>query len=81
MVNKMKVEFEYTDTFGAIPNYSWVKRESFDFPDDISDLALVRRAKAWARLNGIRTTKDSCGNYIVLKPYSSCTILFIIFRY
>jgi hypothetical protein len=68
---------ELTDTFGGEANYSWVRRRTFDAPSDISDLALVRRAKAELGLTGTRCHRENWGDTIVLRPYGSCTIAFI----
>jgi hypothetical protein len=50
----MKFRAELTDTFGGEANYSWVRRVEIEAPADISDLALVRRAKAALGLSGVR---------------------------
>ena len=39
-------DIEVTDTFGGQANYCWVDRYATRMPDDISDLALVRRIKS-----------------------------------
>lgn len=70
-------QFEYTDTFGGEANYSWVKREEVQLPSDISDRALVRRAKAWAGLTGCRCTVSNYGDMIDIRPAGSCTVLFV----
>lgn len=71
------VQFEYTDTFGGEANYSWVRRHEATFPADISDRALVRRAKAWAGLTNCRCRTENLGDLIALYPQGSCTVLFI----
>jgi hypothetical protein len=73
----MKFQAELTDTFGGEANYSWVRRRTFDAPSDISDLALVRRAKAELGLTGTRCRREIWGDTIVLRPYGSCTIAVI----
>lgn len=77
----MKFQFELTDTFGGEANYSWAKRETVELPDDISDLALVRRAKLAMGLNGVRCRRESYGDMIALYPYGACVVLFIIAEY
>lgn len=77
MSNTYTVEFEHTDTFCGEANYCWVNREEFELPSDISDLALVRRAKKWAGLNGVRCRVDNLGDRIDIRPYGICQILFI----
>lgn len=76
-VQTCTVQFEYTDTFGGEANYSWVRRHEATFPADISDRALVRRAKAWAGLTGVPCRTENLGDLIALYPQGSCTVLFI----
>jgi len=71
---------EYTDTFGGEANYCWVRRYSLTVPESISDLAVVRRAKALAGLAGVKCKKQDYGDLIALYPYGSCTVLFINYR-
>jgi hypothetical protein len=74
---KAKIQFEYTDTYGGDTNYSWVKRHTIEIEDNISDLALVRRAKKWAGINGVRAQVDNFGDEIHIRPRGYCTVLFI----
>jgi hypothetical protein len=73
----MKIKFEYTDTFGGEANYSWVRRETIDVPEGISDQALIRKAKAFAGISGVRSYVDKQGDMIALRPSGMCTVLFI----
>ena len=73
----MKFRIEYTDTFGGDANYSWVRRATIEAPAEISDLALMRRAKKALDLSGVRGRRESWGETLVFRPYGSCTILFI----
>lgn len=75
----MKAHVEYTDTFGGEANYSWVDRYEFDC-FNMSDLAIVRKAKALCGLNGVRGRMDAFGDEFRFRPYHSCTIMFITFR-
>lgn len=77
----MKINFEYTDTFGGESNYSWVRRESVDMPEKLSDRAIVQRAKKFAGLTGIRCRTDNLGDGFALYPSGSCTVLFVTFDY
>lgn len=70
-------QFEYTDTFGGEANYSWVRRKDVTFSADISDRALVCRAKAWAGLSGHPCRTENMGDLIAIYPQGSCTVLFI----
>lgn len=75
---RMKWEVEYTDTFGGEANYAWVKRAEFDLPEDASDLAAVRKAKALLGLNGVRCRRDEMGEETIrLVPYGTNTVLFV----
>lgn len=73
--------FEKTDLFGGEANYSWVNRERVDYPDTISDLALVRRAKAWAGYTGLRCGVSHWGDTIAIYPRHLCQVLFITVDY
>ena len=73
----MKIRTEYTDTFGGEPNYVWVKRHEETVPDDLSDLAIVRRGKKLAGLNGVPGEIYQYGDSWVFRPYRLCTVLFI----
>ena len=73
----MIYNIELTDTFGGEANYSWVKRKSFEAPDTLSKLAVIRRAKALLDLNGIRTTTENWGDMYCLKIHSACMVAFI----
>lgn len=74
----MKAYVEFTDTFGGESNYSWVERHSFDCKD-MSDLSVMRKAKALLGLSGCRGRKEDCGDMISFYPYGSCTVMFITF--
>jgi hypothetical protein len=73
----MDYQVEYTDTYGGEANYCWVKRATVEASDSLNDLALVRRAKAAIGLSGVRCRREDWGETIALRPYGSCTILFI----
>jgi hypothetical protein len=72
-----KFKFEYTDTFGGEANYSWVRRCEIEAPENISDLALMRRAKKWAGLTNVRGRSEDWGDSLAFYPRGSCTVLFI----
>jgi len=74
----MKALVEYTDTFGGEANYSWVDRYEFNC-DHLSDLAIVRRAKAKCGLSGVAGRGYWNGDY-EFRPYHSCTVMFITFE-
>jgi hypothetical protein len=73
----MKIKFENTDTFSGEANYCWVNRTVIDCADTTSDLALVRRAKAWAGYSGIPCRREDYGDTIALYPRGICQVLFI----
>ena len=68
---------EHTDTFGGEANYSWVQREEFSLPDSASDLSVVRAAKAALGLSGVRCRRSQLGDTLELRPYGSCSVVFI----
>ena len=73
----MRYLCEHTDTFGGEANYSWVQREELTLPDSASDLSLVRAAKSALGLSGIRCQRSKVGEFIELRPYGHCSIVFI----
>lgn len=75
----MKLNFEHTDTFAGESNYSWVRRATVDAPDALSDRAIVRRAKAWAGLSGIRSRVEKFGDTIAIHPAGICHVVFVTF--
>jgi hypothetical protein len=68
---------EYTDTFGGEANYSWVKRADFQLPQNASDRQIVARAKRELGLNGVRCRRFLHGEGFELRPFNSCTVVFI----
>ena len=72
---------EETDTFGREANYCWCHREELTVPDTLTDLALVRRAKATMGWSGVRCRREDHGEIIALYPHGSNTVLFIIPNY
>lgn len=73
----VKWEAEYTDTFSGEANYSWMTRKEFELPENASDLAVVRKAKALIGLNGVSCKRMDMGDTIALYPCGCCTVLFI----
>lgn len=73
----MAYDIEVTDTFGGEANYSWVKR--FTIPDRPreSTLALVRRAKKAAGLNGVKCDTSNYGDLWQLDVRGACIVAFI----
>lgn len=67
---------EYTDTFGGVPNYSWVRRVEFT-PKTDSPRAIVTAAKAALGLTGTRCRTFEDGEGYELRPLNSCTVVFI----
>ena len=79
--NLMKVELEYTDTFGGEANYSWVDRKEIEVLENISDVGLIRIAKKEMGIQLRHKSPIDCGDYIRLDFYNSATVLFITFVY
>lgn len=75
----MKAYAEMTDTFCGEANYSWVRRAECD-ADGLSDLAIVRRIKRQLGIDGVRCTRETWGETIVLRPIGVCAVIFIDFR-
>lgn len=75
------LDVEYTDTFGGEANYSWVDRQTLELPDDLSDLAVMRRAKAAVGLSGVRGRSSCGGDMWEFRPYGMCTVMFATVRY
>jgi len=73
-MSEIRIEAEYTDTFGGDANYSWVRRAELK---EGSDLSLVRQAKKAFGLNGVRCKREDWGDMIILRPYGYCRIVFI----
>ena len=71
---------EYTDTFGGEANYSWVKRATIEADAALSDLALMRRAKAALGLSGLRGRTFNHGDMIEFRPYRVACVLFVTYR-
>jgi len=73
----MNFQFEITDTFAGEANYSWFKRASFDFKSTATDKALIRRARKWAGLTGVRCKVDNYGETIAIRPTDRSVVVFI----
>ena len=73
----MRYLCEHTDTFGGEANYAWVIREEISLPDQASDLSVVRAAKAALGLSGVRCRRSDLGELLELRPYGSCSVVFI----
>lgn len=77
MGKQVEYQAEYTDTFAGEANYCWVTKRTFFADGDISDLAIVRRAKALLGLSGIRCKREDWGDTIALYPCGSNTVVFV----
>ena len=81
MTDTFTLDVEYTDTFGGEANYCWVKRAELELPCNLSDRAIMRRAKAAVGLSGMRGRSYSNGDMWEFRPYRSCTVMFGNVRY
>ena len=71
---------EYTDTYGGQSNYCWVRRAEFNC-DDMSDLAIVRKAKDLIGISGKRANNRSFNAGDMLARYfNNATVMFITFE-
>lgn len=80
----MKVNIELTDTFGGEANYSWVKRETYEFDKQPSRYKLIRLAKKFAGLTGMFCeVEDYCDSYTIRPMYANapCIICFVNIEY
>jgi len=75
----MKINIELTDTFGGEANYSWVRRYSIDAAENVTDLAMMRRIKKAAGLNGVRGRVAKYGDTWEFRPCGTCVVLFANF--
>lgn len=87
--------YEYTDTFGGVANYCWVKRGKVSVPELTAygyDGALgyskankrqmahvMRKVKAELGLSGVRGRVENWGGDIAFYPYRSATVMFVSF--
>jgi hypothetical protein len=81
MTDTFTLECEVTDTFAGEANYSWVKRETLELPQGISNRALVRRAKAALGLSGVRGSMHCYGDAWEFHPYGCCMVAFFTVQY
>jgi hypothetical protein len=77
----MKLNIEYTDTFGGEANYSWVRRETVELPEEATRLQIIRAAKAALGLTGVRCGVANLGDMYEIRPNGSCTVAFVTFDY
>jgi hypothetical protein len=71
---------EYTDTFAGESNYCWVRRAEFEC-DNMSDLAIVRKAKSLLGISGLKANANSFDNGDMLARYfNNATVMFITFE-
>jgi len=73
----MIYQCELTDTFGGEANYSWVRRETLELSEDLTNRQIIRRAKAALGLTGCRCRTSNYGEGWELRPYNTCTVLFV----
>ena len=76
----MQVNVELTDTFGGEANYSWVRRQRMELPDNVSDRTIVRCVKARLGYSNVPCRKEDYGDTIALYPHKECAVIFITFN-
>ncbi len=75
------IQYELTDTFAGEANYSWIKRGTIEMEDQpFSNLAAIRKVKKELGFNGIRCKTHDYGDFIEIKPYGICQVIFITFH-
>jgi hypothetical protein len=72
----MPMLIEHTDTYGGEANYCWVNRYAIQ-NDDLTDRALVRRAKKATGFSGIRCRIENHGDTIAIYPQGTAQVIFI----
>lgn len=73
---------EHTDTFGGEANYSWVRRATIELPDDATQHAIVRAAKAAIGETGNPNRTDYySGDTYQLDYPGRCVRTFIVAEY
>jgi hypothetical protein len=77
----MEYQAEWTDTYGGEANYSWVRRATIEAPGDVSDRAIVRRAKRELGITGVKGRTYYHGDMIEFRPHRMCCVMFIHARY
>ena len=77
----MIYDCELTDLFAGEANYSWVRRETLELSEDLTDRQIIRRAKSAFGLTGCRCRTSNYGDSWDLRPYDACIILFIFPSY
>lgn len=66
---------EHTDTYGGEANYCWVRH--LRLPTGLTDRQIVRQAKAFAGLTGVRAQTMGFGDGFEIRPYGICQIVFV----
>lgn len=68
-------DWEYTDTFGCAPNYSWVKRGTVQLPAGSTHRDVTRAVKRAAGLTGAPGRTHQRVGDADFRPSGSATIL------
>jgi hypothetical protein len=75
------VHFEYTDIFNGEANYAWCRRATRQFADGTSEGTVVRSAKAFAGLSGVKCDRERIGDVIAIRPRGLLTVLYIMWEH
>lgn len=76
------IQWEVTDTFHGMANYSWVKRGKIEKGNKpFSDLAAVRAVKKEIGWSGHPCKVEKYGDLIIIRPRGACQVCFITFHY
>lgn len=71
---------EYTDTFAGSANYCWVRRVEFEC-DNMSDKAIVRKAKDLLGIGGLKANRNSFdGGDMMARYFNNATVMLITFE-
>jgi len=73
----MDFTVEMTDTFAGEANYAICKRVTFSAPAALTNMALVRRAKAHIGWTGVPCRTIPLGDTLEIRPKSGALVAFV----
>lgn len=77
----VKVRAEYTDLYAGEANYTWVRRVELEFPQGVTDRAVMIAVKRAFDITGSRGETHNYGDLIEFRPRGTHTVVFISFTY
>lgn len=73
----LKFQAEITDLFGGEANYSWVRRATFDAPENASDRTLQCRARKALDIQHTPGRWTQLGDVLEFRPYGWHVVVFV----